>query len=69
MSASLEWLTQFGFAVGERHYVCDSIEEVQEKYEQINAERADLSVEIDGMVIKANDLKQQQQLGFLSREP
>ena len=69
MSASLQWLTNFGFAVGERHFVCDSIQEVQEKYEQINAERPNLSVEIDGMVVKVDDLKQQQQLGFLSREP
>jgi len=69
MSASLQWLTNFGFAVGERHFVCDSIQDVQEKYEQINAERPSLSVEIDGMVVKVDDLKQQQQLGFLSREP
>ena len=69
MSASLEWLTQFGFAVGERHFVCDSIQEVQAAYEQMMIERPSLSVEIDGMVIKVNDLKQQQQLGFLSREP
>ena len=69
MSASLEWLTQFGFAVGERHFICDSIQDVQAAYEQINAERPNLSVEIDGMVIKVNDLKQQQTLGFLSREP
>jgi len=69
MSESLQWLTNFGFAVGERHFVCDSIQDVQEKYEQINAERPNLSVEIDGMVVKVDDLKQQQQLGFLSREP
>ncbi len=69
MSASLEWLHQFGFAVGERHFICDSIQDVQKVYEQIIQERASLSVEIDGMVIKVNDLKQQQQLGFLSREP
>lgn len=69
MSASLTWLEQLGFAVGERHFVCDSIEAVQSAYEQINQERPQLSVEIDGMVIKVNDLKQQQTLGFLSREP
>ncbi|WP_122899131.1 NAD-dependent DNA ligase LigA [Acinetobacter sp. B51(2017)] len=69
MSASLEWLNQLGFAVGERHFVCDSIEAVQAAYEQINRERPELLVEIDGMVIKVNDLKQQQSLGFLSREP
>ncbi len=69
MSASLDWLTQFGFAVGERHFVCESIQDVQKAYEQINQERPDLTVEIDGMVIKVNDLNQQQKLGFLSREP
>ncbi|MEN8282854.1 NAD-dependent DNA ligase LigA [Acinetobacter gerneri] len=69
MSGSLQWLTNFGFAIGERHFICDNIQEVQEKYEQINQERPNLSVEIDGMVIKVDDLKQQQQLGFLSREP
>ena len=69
MSASLDWLHQLGFAVGERHFVCNSIQEVQQAYEQINVERPQLSVEIDGMVVKVNELKQQQQLGFLSREP
>ncbi|WP_180103078.1 NAD-dependent DNA ligase LigA [Acinetobacter sp. YH12126] len=69
MSASLEWLTQFGFAVGERHFICDSIHDVQAAYEQMIIDRPSLSVEIDGMVIKVNSLKQQQTLGFLSREP
>lgn len=69
MSDSLTWLNQLGFAVGERHFVCESIQDVQAAYEKINQERPNLSVEIDGMVIKVNDLKQQKQLGFLSREP
>ncbi|WP_180078259.1 NAD-dependent DNA ligase LigA [Acinetobacter sp. YH12251] len=69
MSASLEWLKQFGFAVGERHFICDSIQDVQAAYEQMIIDRPSLSVEIDGMVIKVNSLKQQQTLGFLSREP
>ena len=69
MSASLTWLTQFGFAIGEQHFVCDSIQEVQTAYEKINLERPNLSVDIDGMVIKVDNLKQQKQLGFLSREP
>ncbi|MDC4276408.1 NAD-dependent DNA ligase LigA, partial [Acinetobacter baumannii] len=62
-------LTQFGFAVGERHFICDSIQDVQAAYEQMIIDRPSLSVEIDGMVIKVNSLKQQQTLGFLSREP
>lgn len=69
MSASLNWLAQLGFAIGELHFVCDSIEEVQQRYEQVQQQRPDLGIEIDGMVVKVDDLKQQQQLGFLSREP
>lgn len=69
MHDSLHWLTKFGFEIAERQYLCESIEEVQQRYEQIQQERPDLNVEIDGMVVKVDDLKQQQQLGFLSREP
>lgn len=68
-SEQLQWLTGFGFAIAERQFVVDSIEAVQEKYQQILAERPNLSVEIDGMVVKVNSMRQQQQLGFLSREP
>ncbi|WP_445404478.1 NAD-dependent DNA ligase LigA [Acinetobacter vivianii] len=69
MYDSLHWLTKFGFEIAERQFLCASIEEVQQRYEQIQQERPDLKVEIDGMVIKVDSLKQQQQLGFLSREP
>ena len=58
-----------GFQIAERQYLCNSIQEVQQRYEQIQQERPNLQVEIDGMVVKVDDLKQQQQLGFLSREP
>ncbi len=69
MHDSLHWLTKFGFEIAERQFLCASIEEVQQRYEQIQQERPQLQVEIDGMVVKVDDLKQQQQLGFLSREP
>jgi DNA ligase (NAD+) len=49
--------------------VVDSIEAVQQVYEQIQTERPDLKVDIDGLVIKVDNLRQQKQLGFLSREP
>lgn len=69
MHNSLQWLTELGFQIAERQYLCNSIQEVQQRYEQIQQERPNLQVEIDGMVVKVDDLKQQQQLGFLSREP
>ncbi|EOE6365537.1 NAD-dependent DNA ligase LigA [Acinetobacter baumannii] len=69
MHDSLQWLTELGFQIAERQYLCNSIQEVQQRYEQIQQERPNLQVEIDGMVVKVDDLKQQQQLGFLSHEP
>ncbi|HGL4553849.1 TPA: NAD-dependent DNA ligase LigA [Acinetobacter baumannii] len=69
MHDSLQWLTELGLQIAERQYLCNSIQEVQQRYEQIQQERPNLQVEIDGMVVKVDDLKQQQQLGFLSREP
>ena len=69
MHESLQWLFQLGFEIAERQFLCPSIVEVQRLYEQIQQERPNLQVEIDGMVIKVDSLKQQQQLGYLSREP
>jgi DNA ligase (NAD+) len=68
-SESLYWLRSLGFTISERLEVVDSIEAVQAVYDQINADRESLLVEIDGMVVKVDSLRQQQQLGFLSREP
>ncbi len=65
---NLDWLKNFGFE-NYNHWVVDSIDEVQKKYEELNVERSNLSVEIDGMVVKVNNLDQQKKLGFISREP
>lgn len=65
---NLEWLKHFGFENYD-HWIVDSIQDAQKKYEQLIAERPNLTVEIDGMVIKVNSLEQQKQLGFISRAP
>lgn len=65
---ALTWLQGLGFSIGEVQTAADSAA-VQTAYEAINATRADLPYEIDGVVIKVNDLNLQRQLGFLSREP
>lgn len=69
MNESLHWLKTLGFEIAERQFLCQSIEDVQHRYEQIQQERPNLAVEIDGMVVKVDNLQQQKQLGFLSREP
>ena len=49
--------------------VCANIQEVLDFYETMSQQRPQLPYEIDGMVVKVNDLRQQQQLGFVSRAP
>ena len=69
-SDELLWLQELGFSLPKNNwYVCKNIAEVLQKYEQLNAKRAILPYEIDGMVIKVNSLAAQEKLGFVSRAP
>lgn len=69
-SDELLWLQELGFSLPKNNwYVCKNITEVLQKYEQLNAKRAVLPYEIDGMVIKVNSLTAQEKLGFVSRAP
>lgn len=66
----LLFLQQLGFRLPENNWaVCRSVNEVLAFYEQMAQRRPSLPYEIDGMVVKVNDLAQQQQLGFVSRAP
>lgn len=67
-SAALGWLATLGFSVSEVTCV-DTADALQAYYQAVIDKRASLPFEIDGIVIKVNDLALQQQLGFLSREP
>lgn len=64
----LAWLAQLGFTVSENKVV-NNVAEAQQYYESIIKKRDDLAFEIDGMVIKVNNLSLQKTIGFLSREP
>lgn len=67
-SAALAWLKEIGFTVSAVKVVQD-IEEIQAYYDSMIETRPNLPFEIDGMVIKVNNLALQNQLGYLSREP
>lgn len=48
---------------------CHGIDEVIEYYKFINSIRHELPFDIDGIVVKVNDLKLQDRLGFVARSP
>jgi DNA ligase (NAD+) len=49
--------------------LCHSATEMLAQYRSIEAQRATLGYDIDGVVYKVNDLTLQQRLGFVSRSP
>ncbi len=59
----------WGFQVNPLMRVCVTIGELLEVYRAIEAQRATLGYDIDGVVYKVNSLALQQRLGFVSRSP
>ncbi|MFR4767582.1 MAG: NAD-dependent DNA ligase LigA, partial [Paraclostridium sordellii] len=68
-SQSLEYLSNLGFKVSPNFKICKTIEDVIEHIEYWTINRADLSFEIDGMVIKVNDLEEREQMGYTAKSP
>ncbi|WP_420002729.1 NAD-dependent DNA ligase LigA [Arenibacterium sp. LLYu02] len=58
-----------GFQTNPLTRLCETIDEVLAHYHSIEAQRADLGYDIDGVVYKVNDLSLQERLGFRSTTP
>ena len=65
----LEKLSQLGFSVNEQRGLASTIDQVWDFIEKIGQERDSLPYEIDGIVIKVNDLAVQEELGFTVKAP
>lgn len=65
----LEKLSQLGFSVNEKRVLASTIDQVWYFIEKIGQERDSLPYEIDGIVIKVNDLAVQEKLGFTVKAP
>lgn len=68
-SGSLDFLDQLGFVTNHERVVCQTMGDVWKRIEQITAIRHQLPYEIDGIVIKVDDLAAQQRLGTTIRVP
>lgn len=60
---------RFGFKINPLMKVFDSVEGLLSQYRAIEAQRATLGYDIDGVVYKVDRLDLQQRLGFVSRSP
>ena len=62
-------LRALGFSTNPLTRLCSSVEEMIDHYRSIEAQRATLGYDIDGVVYKVNDLSLQGRLGFRSTTP
>ena len=65
----LNHLEQLGFVVNPRRLLAHSMDEVWKFIQEVGQERDQLPYDIDGVVIKVNDLAGQEQLGFTVKAP
>ena len=65
----LNHLEQLGFVVNPRRLLAHTMDEVWEFIQEVGRERDQLPYDIDGVVIKVNDLAGQEQLGFTVKAP
>lgn len=68
-SQVLEKLDSLGFVTNHDYQLADTIDEVWAFIEKMAERRDDLPYEIDGIVIKVNDLAIQEELGFTVKAP
>ena len=68
-AAVLQRLQAFGLRINAESRVVRGIEACDAYYQDLAERRQQLPYDIDGIVFKVNDLKLQQQLGFVSRAP
>jgi len=65
----LKHLGQLGFVVNPKRILAENIDEIWNFIQEVGQERDNLPYDIDGVVIKVNDLAGQEELGFTVKAP
>lgn len=65
----IQTLPRWGFPVNDQIRICHGIREAIQYYREMELDRETLPYDIDGIVVKVNDLAAQEELGIRSRSP
>ena len=65
----LKHLEQLGFVVNPKRILAETIDEIWDFIQEVGQKREKLPYDIDGVVIKVNDLASQEELGFTVKAP
>lgn len=66
---ALTWMSSRGFSLGTQPMLVRDLKLIQQHYDMLSQNRDNLPFEIDGLVIKLNDLSQQERLGSTATSP
>lgn len=68
-SESLDYLKEIGFRTVPSYKVCREFSEIEDEIYRIGTDRADFSFDIDGVVVKVNNLAQREVMGATTKTP
>lgn len=68
-SESLDYLKEIGFRTVPSYKVCREFSEIKDEIYRIGTDRADFSFDIDGVVVKVNNLAQREVMGSTTKTP
>lgn len=68
-SDSLDYLSSLGFKTNPERRICHGVQEVLDYIDEYTKKRKSLAYDIDGIVIKVNDLKYYKSLGYTAKTP
>ncbi len=67
--AAMEWLAGVGFRTSPEHRVCDTIAQVHASCQAWAERRPTIDFDIDGVVVKVDEVELQEELGTVGRDP
>lgn len=68
-SDSIDKLDEYGFKTNKERRVCHSLKEVLDYVDEYTLKRDSLPYDIDGIVLKVNDFKYYEKLGYTAKSP
>lgn len=64
-----DFLKENGFNVGGYFKICHTLEQLEKGIEAVGEQKSDLQVDIDGMVIKVNNVAPREEIGYTNKFP
>ena len=65
----MNYLKKIGFYISDDIYLAKNFQEAKQYLSNMTSKRAELEYDIDGLVFKVNNIKLQEQIGYISRAP